>query len=62
MIKTILVPATGSDTDPATYPDAFRASWVYKDLKRVRNVKPLWSKAIRWCKRSPPRRWQAPQA
>ena len=27
-----------------SYPEAYRASWVYKDLKRVRNVKPLWSK------------------
>ncbi len=28
----------------ADYPAAYRQSWVYKDLKRVRNVKPLWSK------------------
>src|SRR5947199_2157027 len=28
----------------AAYPQAWRASAVYKDLKRVRNVKPLWSK------------------
>ena len=28
----------------ADYPDAYRKSWVYTDLKRVRNVKPLWSK------------------
>ena len=27
-----------------TYEAAYRASHVYKDLKRVRNVKPLWSK------------------
>ncbi|MGB8363889.1 MAG: electron transfer flavoprotein-ubiquinone oxidoreductase [Rhizomicrobium sp.] len=27
-----------------TYETAYRASHVYKDLKRVRNVKPLWSK------------------
>ncbi len=27
-----------------SYAEAYRASWVYKDLKRVRNVKPLWSK------------------
>ena len=27
-----------------SYPEAYRASWIYKDLKRVRNVKPLWSK------------------
>jgi electron-transferring-flavoprotein dehydrogenase len=26
------------------YPAAFRQSWAYKDLKRVRNVKPLWSR------------------
>ncbi len=26
------------------YPEAYRKSWVYTDLKRVRNVKPLWSK------------------
>jgi electron-transferring-flavoprotein dehydrogenase len=26
------------------YADAYKSSWVYKDLKRVRNVKPLWSK------------------
>jgi electron-transferring-flavoprotein dehydrogenase len=26
------------------YPQAWRDSWVYKDLKKVRNVKPLWSK------------------
>jgi electron-transferring-flavoprotein dehydrogenase len=27
-----------------TYEEAYRESHVYKDLKRVRNVKPLWSK------------------
>jgi electron-transferring-flavoprotein dehydrogenase len=27
-----------------SYEDAYRESHVYKDLKRVRNVKPLWSK------------------
>ena len=26
------------------YEDAYKASWIHKDLKRVRNVKPLWSK------------------
>ena len=26
------------------YEKAYKASWVYQDLKRVRNVKPLWSK------------------
>jgi electron-transferring-flavoprotein dehydrogenase len=28
----------------AAYPDAIKASHVWKDLSRVRNVKPLWSK------------------
>ncbi|MDE2462980.1 MAG: electron transfer flavoprotein-ubiquinone oxidoreductase [Alphaproteobacteria bacterium] len=28
----------------ASYEDAYRQSSVYKDLKRVRNVKPLWSR------------------
>ena len=28
----------------AEYSAAYRKSWVYTDLKRVRNVKPLWSK------------------
>jgi electron-transferring-flavoprotein dehydrogenase len=27
-----------------TYETAFRQSWVYEDLNRVRNVKPLWSR------------------
>jgi electron-transferring-flavoprotein dehydrogenase len=26
------------------YEEAYRASWVYRDLSRVKNVKPLWSK------------------
>ncbi len=26
------------------YEEAYRTSWVYEDLKRVRNVKPFWSK------------------
>ena len=26
------------------YEKAFRNSWVYKDLEKVRNVKPMWSK------------------
>ncbi len=30
--------------DLAEYEDKYRASWVYQDLKKVRNVKPLWSK------------------
>ena len=28
----------------SAYETAYENSWVYKDLKRVRNVKPLWSK------------------
>ena len=28
----------------SAYTDAYEKSWVYQDLKRVRNVKPLWSK------------------
>jgi electron-transferring-flavoprotein dehydrogenase len=28
----------------AEYEEAFSASWVHKDLHRVRNVKPMWSK------------------
>lgn len=27
-----------------SYQESYEASWVYQDLKRVRNVKPLWSK------------------
>lgn len=27
-----------------TYEEAYENSWVYDDLKRVRNVKPMWSK------------------
>ena len=26
------------------YEEAYRASWVYKDLRQVRNAKPLWSR------------------
>ncbi len=26
------------------YEEAYRKSWVYRDLKQVRNVKPMWSK------------------
>lgn len=37
--------ANGRSGDELTaYGDAYKASWIYKDLKRVRNVKPLWSK------------------
>ncbi len=28
----------------AAYETAYRKSWVYEDLKRVKNVKPMWSK------------------
>ncbi len=28
----------------AEYEEAYRNSWVYQDLKRVKNVKPMWSK------------------
>jgi electron-transferring-flavoprotein dehydrogenase len=28
----------------SAYEDAYAKSWVYKDLKQVRNAKPLWSK------------------
>ena len=28
----------------AGYEEAYKKSWVYEDLKRVRNVKPMWSK------------------
>ena len=28
----------------AAYAEAYKTSWVYKDLKRVKNVKPLWSR------------------
>ncbi len=27
-----------------SYQEAYEASWVYQDLKRVKNVKPMWSK------------------
>lgn len=33
-----------SGDELTAYADAYAASWIYKDLKRVRNVKPLWSK------------------
>jgi electron-transferring-flavoprotein dehydrogenase len=26
------------------YEMAYKKSWVYEDLKKVRNVKPMWSK------------------
>ena len=28
----------------SAYQDAYEHSWVYEDLSRVRNVKPMWSK------------------
>jgi electron-transferring-flavoprotein dehydrogenase len=33
-----------SHDELAAYPAAYEKSWVHTDLKRVRNVKPLWSK------------------
>ncbi len=37
--------AAGREGDELTaYEAAFAASWVHDDLKRVRNVKPMWSK------------------
>ncbi len=33
-----------SQDELTTYPEALKKSWVYADLKKVRNVKPLWSK------------------
>jgi electron-transferring-flavoprotein dehydrogenase len=33
-----------SGDELSAYQEAYRASWVYQDLKRVRNVKPMWSK------------------
>ena len=33
-----------SGDELTAYGDAYKASWIFKDLKRVRNVKPLWSK------------------
>lgn len=35
----------GREADQLTeYQDAYEHSWVYQDLKKVRNVKPMWSK------------------
>jgi len=37
--------AAGRSHDELTgYPEALKSSWVYADLKKVRNIKPLWSK------------------
>ncbi|MBC8037262.1 MAG: electron transfer flavoprotein-ubiquinone oxidoreductase, partial [Rhizobiales bacterium] len=33
-----------SGDELSSYEDAYRKSWVFTDLKRVRNVKPMWSK------------------
>ncbi|MGY8963477.1 MAG: electron transfer flavoprotein-ubiquinone oxidoreductase, partial [Rhodospirillales bacterium] len=33
-----------SGDELTSYSEAYAASWIYKDLKRVRNVKPMWSK------------------
>jgi electron-transferring-flavoprotein dehydrogenase len=40
---TALKDGRGGDVLEA-YEDAYRASWVYEDLKQVRNAKPLWSR------------------
>ena len=42
-VAAALTAGRSADTIDA-YEDSWRASHVYKDLKRVRNVKPLWSK------------------
>ncbi|MFM8746581.1 MAG: electron transfer flavoprotein-ubiquinone oxidoreductase [Aestuariivirga sp.] len=37
--------ATGRSGDAlSAYDEAYENSWVYQDLKRVKNVKPMWSK------------------
>ena len=33
-----------SGDELASYEEAYENSWVYQDLKRVKNVKPMWSK------------------
>ena len=33
-----------SGDELASYEDAYRKSWVYKDLAQVKNVKPMWSR------------------
>jgi electron-transferring-flavoprotein dehydrogenase len=38
------VRAGRSHDELTDYGAAYKKSWIYKDLKRVRNVKPLWSK------------------
>ncbi|MCA0434516.1 MAG: electron transfer flavoprotein-ubiquinone oxidoreductase [Proteobacteria bacterium] len=42
---TVAALAEGRVGDELTaYPAAYENSWVYQDLKKVRNVKPMWSK------------------
>jgi electron-transferring-flavoprotein dehydrogenase len=36
--------AARSGDELIAYGEAYTSSWIYKDLKHVRNVKPLWSK------------------
>jgi electron-transferring-flavoprotein dehydrogenase len=36
--------ANRSHDELSAYPETLKKSWVYADLKKVRNVKPLWSK------------------
>ncbi|MCK9992824.1 MAG: electron-transferring-flavoprotein dehydrogenase [Alphaproteobacteria bacterium] len=38
------VQAGRSHDEPVSYQQAYRDSWVYKDLYKVRNAKPLWSR------------------
>ncbi|MEQ1888924.1 MAG: electron transfer flavoprotein-ubiquinone oxidoreductase [Alphaproteobacteria bacterium] len=38
------VQAGRSHDEPAAYEQAYRESWVYTDLYKVRNAKPLWSR------------------
>ncbi len=38
------VQAGRSHDEPVTYQQAYRDSWVYQDLYKVRNAKPLWSR------------------
>jgi len=38
------IDAGRSQDELTTYPEALKKSWVFADLKKVRNVKPLWSK------------------
>jgi electron-transferring-flavoprotein dehydrogenase len=39
--------ATGGD-EISAYPAALKDSWVWEDLRKVRNVKPLWSRFGTW--------------